>query len=93
MAINLSVYIDNVPTEFLPLNCNWIASNLLPKYDTEKSIFVEPNLPNYQIGIMHLAAGIWVDKKDMRVNKNLKIDIETLSTDIVKKSLRYIKLN
>jgi hypothetical protein len=89
LAINLSVYVDNVSTEFLPLNCNWIASNLLPKYDSEKKIFVEPNLPNYQIGIMHLAAGIWVDKTDMRVNKNLTIDIETLKADIVKKSLRY----
>ena len=89
LAINLSVYVDNVSTEFLPLNCNWIASNLLPKYDSEKKIFVEPNLPNHQIGIMHLAAGIWVDKTDMRVNKNLTIDIETLKADIVKKSLRY----
>jgi hypothetical protein len=89
LAINLSVYVDNVATEFLPLNCNWIASNLLPKYDSEKAIFVEPNLPNYQIGIMHLAAGIWVDKKDMRINKDLKIDIETLKADTVKKSLRY----
>jgi len=89
LAINLSVYVDYVSTEFLPLNCNWIASNLLPKYDSEKKIFVEPNLPNYQIGIMHLAAGIWVDKTDMRVDKNLTIDIETLKADILKKSLRY----
>ena len=70
LAINLSVYVNNAPTEFLPLNCNWIASNLLPKYDNDKKVFVEPNLPNYQIGIMHLAAGIWVDNVDMRVNKN-----------------------
>ena len=89
LAINLSVYVDNVATEFLPLNCNWIASNLLPKYDTEKRIFVEPNLPNYQIGIMHLAAGIWVGKIDMRVDKNLKIDIETIKDEKVLKSLRY----
>jgi len=36
LAINMSVYIDNVETEFLPLNCNWIASNLLPKYDDKE---------------------------------------------------------
>ena len=52
-------------------------------------MFVEPNLPNYQIGIMHLAAGIWVDNVDMRVNKNLKIEIETLSGEKLSKSLRY----
>ena len=89
LAINLSVYVDNVSTEFLPLNCNWIASNLLPKYDTEKDLFVEPYLPNYQIGIMHLAAGIWIDGKDMRVNKDLNIDIETIKGDRVVKSLRF----
>ena len=89
LAINLSVYVDNVHTEFLPLNCNWIASNLLPKYDTEKNIFVEPNLPNYQIGIMHLAAGIWINGKDMRLNKDLNIDIETIKGDRVLKSLRF----
>ena len=89
LAINLSVYVNNAPVEFLPLNCNWIASNLLPKYDDDKKIFVEPNLPNYKICIMHLAAGIWVDKVDMRVNKNLKIQIETLSGKKVLKSLRY----
>jgi hypothetical protein len=89
LAINLSVYIDNVSVEFLPLYCNWIASNLLPKYDNEKNTFVEPNLPNYEIGIMHLAAGIWVDNKDMRANKSLKINIETLAGNKSLKSLRY----
>ena len=89
LAINLSVYVDNVPTEFLHLSCNWIASNLLPKYDTKKEVFVEPNLPNYQIGIMHLAAGIWVNKSDMRLNKKLKVEIETLSGEKLLKSLRY----
>ena len=36
LAINMSVYIDDLKTEFLPLNCNWIASNLLPKFDEKK---------------------------------------------------------
>jgi len=38
---------------------------------------------------MHLAAGIWVNGKDMRVNKTLKISIETIKGDIKLKSLRY----
>ena len=89
LAINLAVYVENVPTEFLPLNCNWIASNLLPKYDSGTNMFVEPNLPNYKIGIMHLAAGIWVDKLDMRLNKNLEIKIESLTEEKLSKSLRF----
>ena len=89
LAINMSVYIDNLETEFLPLNCNWITSNLLPKYDQKENTFVEPYLPNYKIGIMHLAAGIWRDGKDMRVDKSIKIELETLNKDKILKSLRY----
>jgi hypothetical protein len=89
LAINLSVYVNNASVEFLPLYCNWISSNLLPKYDNYKQMFVEPNLPNYEIGIMHLAAGIWVGGKDMRLNRDLRIDIEMINGDNVLKSLRY----
>ena len=90
LAINMSVYIDDLETEFLPLSCNWITSNLLPKFDEQKKIFVEPYLPNYKIGIMHLAAGIWRDGKDMRVNKDIKIEIRTLDNKKILKSLRFI---
>ena len=40
---------------------------------------------------MHLAAGIWVEGKDMRLNKDLKINIETIKGEKVLKSLRYQK--
>ena len=85
----MSVYIDEVETEFLPLNCNWIASNLLPRYDEENNEFVEPYLPNYKIGIMHLAAGLWKDGKDMRADKSVEINIKTLSGETISKSLRF----
>ncbi len=90
LAMNMSVYIDNVETEFLPLNCNWITSNLLPKFDEVNNTFVEPYLPNYKIGIMHLAAGIWKNNKDMRLNKEIEIDIKTIQGKILNKSLRFI---
>jgi hypothetical protein len=89
LAINMSVYIDHLKTEFLPLNCNWIASNLLPKYDESQETFVEPYLPNYKIGIMHLAAGIWRENKDMRLHKDVTIDVNTLTDNILSKSLRF----
>ena len=90
LAINMSVYVDDIETEFLPLNCNWIASNLLPKFDEEKQTFVEPYLPNYNIGIMHLAAGLWKDDKDMRLDKSVEIAIKTLENKTISKSLRFI---
>ena len=49
LAINISVYHDNVPVELLPLKCNWIASNLLPKFDINNDTFVEPYLPNEKL--------------------------------------------
>jgi hypothetical protein len=91
LAINMSVYIDNIETEFLPLNCNWIASNMLPKFDENQKTFVEPFLPNYKIGIMHLAAGIWKDKRDMRVDKSIEIELKTLNNSTINKSLRYLE--
>ena len=90
LAINMSVYVDDIDTEFLPLNCNWIASNLLPKFDEEKQTFVEPYLPNYKIGIMHLAAGLWEDNKDMRLDKSVEIEIKTLENKTISKSLRFL---
>ena len=89
LAINIAVYDKNVDVEFLPLYCNWIASNVLPKFDELKKTFVEPFIPNNKIGIMHLAAGIWVGNQDMRINKKVKIKIETLQGNIIEKSLRY----
>ena len=90
LAINMSVYIDEVDTEFLPLNCNWLTSNLLHKFDEKNNTFVEPYLPNYKIGIMHLAAGIWKNNKDMRLNKDIEIEIQSLEGKILNKSLRFI---
>ena len=89
LAINMSVYIDDLETEFLPLNCNWITSNLLPKYDEKNNTFVEPYLPNNKIGILHLAAGIWKNGIDMRLDKSIEIEIKTLTDKKIFKSLRY----
>jgi hypothetical protein len=64
-------------------------SNVLPKFDDNRQTFVEPYLPHNEIGIMHLAAGIWRDGKDMRTNKDVKILIKTLKGEELEKSLRY----
>jgi len=63
---------------------------LSPKFDENQQTFVEPYLPNYKIGIMHLAAGIWQEDKDMRLNKDVTIKILTLQNNIKSKSLRFI---
>ena len=40
---------------------------------------------------MHLAAGIWKDGKDMRLDNNIKVEIKTLNDNFLTKSLRYKK--
>ena len=40
---------------------------------------------------MHLAAGIWIGKRDMRVNKELQVEIECIDKKKIKKSLRFVK--
>ena len=89
LAINMSIYIDDIETEFLPHNCNWLVSNLLPKFNEQEQKFVEPYLPNQNLGIIHLASGIWDGEKDMRLNKEVKINIKTLENKILSKSLRF----
>jgi len=91
LAINIAVYDKNVDVEFLPLICNWIASNVLPKYNEERKSFVEPFLPHNKIGIMHLAAGIWKGNQDMRTDKNITISIQTTKGKHLQKSLRYVQ--
>ncbi len=90
LAINISVYIDGLETEFLPNSCNWIASHLLPKFDEKSSQFVEPNLPNNKIGIMHLAGGVYDESGiDIRDDKNALIKVKTLTNTTLLKNLRF----
>ena len=58
-------------------------------YDEKNNTFVEPYLPNNKIGILHLAAGIWKNGIDMRLDKSIEIEIKTLTDKKVFKSLRY----
>ena len=60
------------------------------KFWEKNKTFKEPNIPNNEIGIMHLAAGIWKNGVDMRVDKNIKVNIKSLEGKILEKSLRNL---
>ena len=85
VAMNITIYVDKLPIEILPAYCNWILMDNL-KFDLEKNTFVEPNLPNHELGIMHLAGK---NNDHIRYNKNFLADLTTLEGNKVKKSLRY----
>ena len=86
VAMNITIYVDELDMEILPAYCNWTLINKL-KFDTLKNSFVEPYLPNHEIGIMHLAGKT---SDYARINKNYLSEVSTIDRKIVKKSLRFI---
>ena len=84
VALALSIYEDGLPSEFLPAYCNWMCEFKMPKFDNKKNQFVEPYIPNNPIALVHLAG-----LDDVRQDKNILSDIETIDGLHIKKSLRY----
>ena len=84
VALALSIYEDGLPSEFLPAYCNWMCEFNMPKFDSKKSQFVEPYIPNHPIALVHLAG-----LDDIRQDKTILSDVETLDGSQIKKSLRY----
>ena len=84
VALALSIYEDGLPSEFLPSYCNWMCEFKMPKFDNKKNQFVEPYIPNNPIALVHLAG-----LDDIRQDKNILSDIETIDGLHIKKSLRY----
>jgi len=56
----------------------------MPKFDNKKGQFVEPYIPNHPIALVHLAG-----LDDIRMDKNILSDVETLDGLRIKKSLRF----
>ena len=84
VALALSIYEDGLPSEFLPAYCNWMCEFNMPKFDSENGQFVEPYIPNHPIALVHLAG-----LDDIRLDKNILSDVETLDGMQIKKSLRF----
>ena len=84
VALALSIYEDGLPSEFLPAYCNWMCEFNMPKFDSKNGQFVEPYIPNHPIALVHLAG-----LDDIRLDKNILSDVETLDGLQIKKSLRF----
>jgi hypothetical protein len=87
IAMNITIYNDNLSVEILPAYCNWTNIGFGGiKFDKEKETLVEPYLPNHEIGIVHFA-GKHNDK--IRKDKNFFSKIECLDGEIIEKKLRF----
>ena len=85
IAMNVTIYSDNLDVEILPAFCNWTLIEAL-RYDKKQNTFVEPYLPNHEIGIVHLAGK---NNDVIRNNKNFISKVKTLDGDIIDKVLRF----
>jgi len=87
ISMNITIYSDNLEVEILPAYCNWTLIDAI-KFDKKNNTFVEPYLPNHEIGIIHFAGK---NNDQIRNNKNFISKIKTLDGDIIDKSLRFRK--
>jgi hypothetical protein len=85
IAMNISIYSDNLDVEILPAYCNWTLIEAL-RFDRKLNTFVEPYLPNHKIGIIHFAGK---ENDIIRNNKNFISKIKTLDGEVIEKSLRF----
>ncbi len=85
IAMNITIYSDNLDVEILPAYCNWTLIDGI-KFDKKNNTFVEPYLPNHEIGIIHFAGK---NNDQIRNNKNFVSKIKTLDGDTIDKSLRF----
>ena len=83
VALAISLFEDNLDFELLPSYCNWLCEHHMPKFSLDKNTFVEPYIPNHNIGVMHLA-GLDEDRSGNVFHK-----ISTTDKKIIEKSLRY----
>jgi len=85
IAMNVAIYSDNLDVEILPAYCNWILIDGM-KFDKKNNTFVEPYLPNHELGIIHFAGK---NNDQIRNNKNFISKIKTLDGDTIDKCLRF----
>ena len=85
IAMNITIYSDNLDVEILPAYCNWTLIDAI-KFDKKNNTFVEPYLPNHEIGIIHFAGK---NNDQIRNNKDYISRVKTLDGDIIDKNLRF----
>jgi lipopolysaccharide biosynthesis glycosyltransferase len=87
IAMNVTIYNNELDVEILPAYCNWTLIEAL-KFDKERNTLVEPYLPNHKIGIVHFAGK---NNDQIRKNKNYISKIKTIDGDLIDIKLRYNK--
>jgi hypothetical protein len=83
LALGVMCYREGYPFELLPGWAHWLCQ-FKPLWNARTRKFVEPFLPHHEIGILHLSGF-----DEMRMNRAVTTDFETVDGDKVQMSYRY----
>ncbi len=87
LSLGVLTYQQGYKVEPLPFWCNWLCE-IVPHWDKERRMFVEPSLPNHPISVMHLSGF-----DEMRRNRKITQEVSTTAGDTINITLRYPHLN
>ena len=87
LSLGVLVHLKGYRAEFLPSWCNWLCE-IAPQWDEEQKLFVEPSLPHHPISVLHLCGF-----DDMRRDRSVTEEIQTLAGGAKTMTLRYLHLN
>ena len=88
VAMNITIYYDELDVEILPAYCNWTLIEAL-RFDKNRNTLVETYLPNHRIGIVHFAGK---NNDQIRNNKNFISKVKTVDGDLIDMKLRFNKI-
>ena len=83
LSLGVLCHLEGYKHEVLPAYTHWLCE-YKPHWDGDKNLFVEPILPHEEIGVLHLSG--W---DEMRLDRSLTIDFQTLDGGSVDLSYRY----
>lgn len=87
MTMGVLIHLEKYEVEILPAYMHWLC-NSKPLFDKTSGNFVEKYMPHETLGILHLSGF-----DEMRVNRKIEEDIETLCGETMKISYRYPYFN
>ncbi len=83
LSLGVMCYLEGYKFEILPAYTHWLCE-FKPAWDADKKRFVEPYLPHETLGILHMSGF-----DEMRLDRSLTTDFQTLDGKTVQLSYRY----
>jgi hypothetical protein len=79
LALNVALYVKNIPYVVLPASFNWLTYFALPQFDPATGMYVEPLPPHHPISQIHLT----------RANKTGVEKIQCLDGTVIERQLTF----